>query len=327
MPHSRIKRIEAWLKKQNLTQQSLHVNDWMERDFFWLKASDIQQMKPGEQISLLFLDRNVLDLATSANKENQVYTAKHFFRDNYQVQYTHKQGLTGTLKWLAPDTSASEEDFTFDVLLDHRQMWYPFDRLDHIQEEDFAHKVETGQSNPFVGWRGAAVPLAFLPYRRKVYWGKVKAAPLFSYLPRVIPYALRVKDLFQGHDPTIVKTQKARVINLDPSDFKSSDTVKPRTFFSSTTFLPKSGPDYVIPFLLKYKFDLNMFDHKQGLVKQELVKQKQLPRDAHQVLDLIITWKDHLLVWDKQISKLPKVIPLELFPENSVIFPAESRVK
>jgi hypothetical protein len=59
-----------------------------------IQIKDILEMKRGERLKVLVLDRNVWDIAFAQNPENMPKSPLEFFRENSAI-YTHESGLMG----------------------------------------------------------------------------------------------------------------------------------------------------------------------------------------------------------------------------------------
>lgn len=78
----------------------MNENDWYEfvHSNYKLTIKDIQELKHGDELELLILDRNVWDVALdeSRNTQGQLYNPKEFFKRN-KGRYIHDKDLQGTL--------------------------------------------------------------------------------------------------------------------------------------------------------------------------------------------------------------------------------------
>ena len=177
----------------------LETSDWisyMKR--YYLTIEDIINMEPGDKISLLCLDRNVYDFV-SDYKSGEVMSPEIFFKDNYQLTYTHSHDLQGFVKWnYSGESSDSDSDsvysdhtdtddervgimtiFEFDIKYADT-CWYPLKdgKLPNRDPQGFAkindETIKYWKDYPInthIGWRGPMVPMKYLKDAPKVYNG------------------------------------------------------------------------------------------------------------------------------------------------------------
>jgi len=131
---------------------------WVEETIpFRLRKADITSLHPGDTMRILFFDRNVADIFTQTNEANTPYSPEHFFRENYQMEYSHKEGLTGSAIW--QHGKKSPEDFEFQILVEEDRMWRPICKVGMTVELKNGGKKPVSEFSPqtFIGWRGYAM--------------------------------------------------------------------------------------------------------------------------------------------------------------------------
>jgi len=91
----------------------------------WLTIKDIQQLKTGDRLEVLLLDRNAAEtVAASGISPNKLHSATSFFKDNKAV-YEHKKDLQGRLILFEPPGHLVLDPFEFHVEIDKTNNWYP----------------------------------------------------------------------------------------------------------------------------------------------------------------------------------------------------------
>ena len=132
-----------------------------------ITIKDIIKMNIGESKKLLCLDRNFYDFINNTNKP---INAKDFFKYNYIVEYTHKNNLKGTLKYLGDWSDNKPQMFNFDLeyIKNH---WYPLNNDGNLPINDLQGFAKFPWSkdkikpvswkdystNTRVGWRGPMI--------------------------------------------------------------------------------------------------------------------------------------------------------------------------
>ncbi len=180
--------------KNENTTLNLSLEKWIKyMKPSYLKIGDIKSLKKGDKLHLLCLDRNVYDLADSSQNKNS-RMAEDFFKNNYQLIYTHSQDLEGYVEWIGISESDSDSDsdsdneslnktnlvtnFTFD--LNYMEgCWYPLKngRLPDRDPQGFATiNSETEKlwsnypDNTFIGWRGPMINFKDLANSPNLYY-------------------------------------------------------------------------------------------------------------------------------------------------------------
>jgi hypothetical protein len=164
-----------------MAQKKLEVLKWIDATRkYWLTIKDIQKMKKGDKISVLVLDRNVVEVTESLNKERVVKSARTFFRDNMGTYIHSGSNLKGSLV-LHTDAEGdiSLRNFTFhlEYKKDH---WYPVTSAGYLPTKDpqgiakFTHKTKKHftefSTNTKIGWRGPMILAKHLKNLPDVYW-------------------------------------------------------------------------------------------------------------------------------------------------------------
>jgi len=138
-----------------------------------LTLGDVLQLRTGDQIKVLVMDRNLEDITTSINQSDVVLDPQTFFRDSWAI-YTHRTGTQGHILWAFED----EDEFEFDIeyKADH---WYPLcsgtlpsedcQRLAHFGEAGGKH-YSAFPHNTGVGFRGPMLLWDKLPALPNIYW-------------------------------------------------------------------------------------------------------------------------------------------------------------
>tara|TARA_Y100000996_G_scaffold136444_1_gene103734 strand:- start:1457 stop:2254 length:798 start_codon:yes stop_codon:yes gene_type:complete len=157
--------------------------DWFENSRpYWLKIDDVLKLKHNETISLIMLDRNVLDVVLNSNKMNKVYTATHFFR-NQKALYTHDVELYGKLRLIGHKESKIEwkfdkgEGFHIQYAKDN---WYPLinDYLPKYGDTGPLLNIQTHWKefdvNTPIGWRGPLIKWSNIEKIGKIWYDETK---------------------------------------------------------------------------------------------------------------------------------------------------------
>jgi len=142
----------------------------------WLTIADIQQLKPGEKIDVLPLDRNVAETVSAT--PNKLHPASVFFKPNRAV-YEHKEGLQGKLTLLVNSEKIVLDPFEFHVEINKSDNWYP------LQDGSLPAKDPQG----FVKLLGKKMEwTAMSPSTHVGYRGPMLAASSLKKLPPVFIY-------------------------------------------------------------------------------------------------------------------------------------------
>ena len=118
---------------------TLNYEDWdkMSHEKYALTIKDILTLKPGDQIKVLSMDRNVWDIALEDEIQGKSCKPKEFFSENYAI-YIHEENLKGKLVFafeLKDDTDyidnnyfvknkICQPNFEFHIEYKHH-CWYP----------------------------------------------------------------------------------------------------------------------------------------------------------------------------------------------------------
>lgn len=78
------------------TVRFLRLDMYVRENNLGMTMADIMRLKPGEEIKVLVMDRNLGDVACAKNPANQAFEAMQFFRANWGI-YKHRRGLRGTI--------------------------------------------------------------------------------------------------------------------------------------------------------------------------------------------------------------------------------------
>lgn len=96
------------------------VRDFVLSSNSGLTIADIARLRPGDEIKVLVIDRNMEETAEDANSWNTAVDAPQFFRNNWAV-YTHTEGLKGQILF---GWQTQPLDFEFHLEWESRK-WYP----------------------------------------------------------------------------------------------------------------------------------------------------------------------------------------------------------
>ena len=139
--------------------QSIHINEWLNiMKHKYITIKDIEKLNEGECIKLLAIDRNFYDLID--NNEDGVSTPPEIFlQDNYIFEYTHNNGLNGTIRWIKEERI---DNFNFHINYNNYD-WYPLNNEGKLPEDDpqglFSFKdikknYREYPKDTLIGWRG-----------------------------------------------------------------------------------------------------------------------------------------------------------------------------
>lgn len=156
---------------------AVEFSKWIDMAYHYkLKIRDVMNMKNGDTMTVLVLDRNVGDVSVQANPENVVIDPYYFFRYNFAT-YIHDSGLKGTMTYHWQDEDYKDDDFEFDIEYTPHS-WYPLEngRLPKRDPQGGAgfnfpreiswteFPIDTG-----IGWRGPMVLYQYLNYLPNIY--------------------------------------------------------------------------------------------------------------------------------------------------------------
>lgn len=128
-----------------------------------LTIQDILEMKKGDTIKLLCLDRNVGDFAD--NYELSAEKASEFFKDNYIITYRHNKDLQG--EWFFHNHLHDDGFDNFEFHIEYKTgCWYPLTegRLPDTDPQGFSDINKNTKkdwkeypTDTHIGWRGPMV--------------------------------------------------------------------------------------------------------------------------------------------------------------------------
>lgn len=150
-------------KLQDISSTNFMVNDdstsaWMYIAItkFGLNAGDIRNMTFGQEMRVLFMDRNVGDYTDNSILKAKFDPSVHIFMHG---TYVHGEGLTGLLRF---DNGVIHAPFDWEVNMpallpakasnDDSPYWCP---LDSCQQQDVPDDI-------LVGWRGPAIDMVHM---------------------------------------------------------------------------------------------------------------------------------------------------------------------
>ena len=159
--------------------KGLDVEHWTRKvKGSWLTIGDLKNLKKGDTIEVLPLDRNVIDTINSAGiPPNTVRAAATLFEPN-RALYEHKEGLTGKLTLVAEQIVL--DPFEFHVEIDRSDNWYPL-QDGYLPANDpqgfvklLGKKTHWTALDPktHIGYRGPMVRWSSLKTLPKVFWYK-----------------------------------------------------------------------------------------------------------------------------------------------------------
>jgi len=132
----------------------LSVGEWLElMRPKYLTIYDIQTLNDKDTIKLLCIDRNFYDLIG-----DETLAPELFFKDNYKMNYTHKDYLNGTIYFDDDDDVNTGTPFEFHVNWNNR--WYPLHEGKLSMEgqsflgEEAPVEIENYPADTLIGWRG-----------------------------------------------------------------------------------------------------------------------------------------------------------------------------
>lgn len=158
---------------KNINPDSLEVTKWIKHTKkYHLTINDITQLQSGEKLTVVHLDRNVLDSVEYSNKASVITDPHEFFKQSVGV-YTHQSNLVGNF-----EDVDFEREFEFDVEY-KKNHWYPLEE-GHLPTDDEQRRCSFGEkagwnwrqfpTNTRIGWRGPMIEISKLKLCPKVYW-------------------------------------------------------------------------------------------------------------------------------------------------------------
>jgi len=171
--------LEYQCRDANKKPKGLDIEHWTNKvKSKWLTISDLKQLKPGDRLEILPLDRNVGDTVDSAGiKPNKLQAAATFFEPNKAI-YEHKEGLQGKLTLLSEGIVL--DPFEFHVEINRSDNWFPLQdgSLPAKDPQGFikllGKKTHWTALDPktHVGYRGPMIAWPALRTSPKVFWYK-----------------------------------------------------------------------------------------------------------------------------------------------------------
>ena len=138
-------------------------------DFFGLTVGNIRKMKFGDEIRVIFFDRNVGDYAYGF-KIGRKYDPKKLGLS--YATYIHSSGLSGILNF--DDIGVVLDNFTWELniaAIGSNYFWGPIELCNKHKSKNFS--VDKLDPNILVGWRGPCIKMSdaekYLPARVRHY--------------------------------------------------------------------------------------------------------------------------------------------------------------
>ncbi|QKF94829.1 hypothetical protein QKU48_gp1371 [Fadolivirus algeromassiliense] len=144
-----------------------------------LHIQDIANMKKGDKLKVLVMDRNLCDIVLDpfTNPPNCIISPKQFFRFN-SATYTHDHDLTGKITFHWRDDDFTESPFEFHIEY-KKNNWFPLED-GYLPTEDpqgFSDFKYTDKKSwkdfpidTAIGYRGCMVPWDCLNVMPNLYW-------------------------------------------------------------------------------------------------------------------------------------------------------------
>ncbi len=142
-----------------------------------LTILDLLQLKHGQQLKVLVIDRNLCDVVCNDNHGNTLYDPELFFRYN-TATYTHNEGLQGNIIYHWRDQDSQDYRFEFEIEYE-KDRWYPLEdgQLPKTDPQGFSsfsyQNPKLWSSFPQttrIGWRGPMLLWEKVRDQPKVYW-------------------------------------------------------------------------------------------------------------------------------------------------------------
>lgn len=175
--HSKIRLIHLQPVHYDSEYNSFNMDDWKNHTkSFHFTLKDLKQLKPGDTIQFLSLNRNCFDTPCSRHKTETCFTARTFFNSE-MCTYTHKEGCRGRLVFHFEKGNHILEDFEFHI--EYRpDCYYPLTNGKLIASGDddneylVQHNDQAWDTFPDecrVGYRGPIIPDIFIDSLPKIY--------------------------------------------------------------------------------------------------------------------------------------------------------------
>lgn len=157
------------------------LRSWIEHiRYECLTINDILNLKEGDRIKVLCMDRNLGDTTEELNKYDTLCDLEHFFRNNYAI-YIHEKDLQGRIIWsFLYGKGAITESDEFEFHIEYKKnCWYPLKdgKLPDKDGQGFANFGDSAgkhysefEGSRRVGWRGPMIMWDKLKNYDKIYW-------------------------------------------------------------------------------------------------------------------------------------------------------------
>lgn len=181
--------IEPLYEEKVKYKTPLTLEEWLDlmKDKY-LKISDISNLKTGESIKLLCIDRNFYDCIDMSGK---IKLPEDFFKSNYIIKYIQNNGLHGKANFNCDDEN-EWNNFNFHINY-APECWYPLNNKGLLPKKDpqgFSiftdNTIRDWREYPIdtlIGWRGEMLK-----------WDDVITAPPLYYNEEV--YEMTIADKF-----------------------------------------------------------------------------------------------------------------------------------
>ena len=148
-------------RSNKLTLTTDHWFDYIDK-YLAITVDDIRNLKEGESESLLFIDRNFLDVLSNGinDIEEDLFIHDKFYAGKYTRLSSNS--LKGKFEYDGCLKGRVDENFEFDVLIDEVEMWFPL-QDDHTMNDICDVKEWIGihssrlEGTRKIGWRGVCV--------------------------------------------------------------------------------------------------------------------------------------------------------------------------
>lgn len=160
-------------KEEGCAKKGLHLELWIQKSRSkQLTIQRVLNMKKGQKMKMLCLDRNLYD-TTDSIPPNQLRCPAKFFDGGYMGVYTHDHDMSGTFKWQFQPKDEPPMPFTFEINYKNEN-WYPLDE-DGTLAMGLGRMLGIKKSykkfpkTTRVGWRGPMIPWNALKDLPRVY--------------------------------------------------------------------------------------------------------------------------------------------------------------
>ena len=156
---------------------ALEFSKWIDETCnYKLMIKDVMNMKKGDIMAVLVLDRNIGDVSMDANPENVIIDPYEFFRYNFAT-YIHDSGLKGIMIYHWKNEDYRDDDFEFDIEYETGN-WYPLEngylpKRDPQGFSEFNYPRDISWTefpiNTGIGWRGPMILHKYINYLPNIY--------------------------------------------------------------------------------------------------------------------------------------------------------------